>query len=621
MPGIFYSMGLNPAQFVGGLGQANAALAGTKSSIAGMAGTVAKLTAAFAAAGAAAAGMAAFKGLKLAADFEKTEVGMNTIIKNLQVTRGLIGQLQALAAKTPLELPDLTGGARTMLGAGWNLGDVVGDLKMFGDVASGAQTDLLGLVQVIAQVKGKGRLMAEELLQFSERGVAGLRQALEKVKGFTPNSTELSKAMEKGQISVQDFMAALRSMTVEGGIFFNAMQNQSRTTYGLLSTLKDTVNQIFLAFGRPLNDAIKPMLDGAIKLAEQLAAKAANVVTAWSIAFANGKLGELLWDQLRVGLAKAGNYAAAVFEGLGAGIQAALGTMDGFFNPTLWQAVGNYLELGLIRAANAFLAEMYEGLINLNHLLPKAMKMDEAALGRGSVTAQARGMLAKTGMAEQGAEIARYLETQNIGASIGRAIKAAVAGFKAGRASSSGPFDAKPGAVTRDAETAARIKRNNDALAQKKEFDKATQASGGGGWVNNIGKGISAFIKGSMKVEKAGDAAATALGKVATAADAVAGGPPDEGGRRRIKGYSFRRQGGAAAARARAGQRGARPSGLNSQYLPGGPLDYLYNRKIQPYQPTKTTNQRAKEAADQTLNMILQGINAIAANTAGLKVV
>lgn len=159
MPGIFYTMGLNTTGFTGALNRATGALGSTMRGIGGLGSKLMSLTNAFTLAGQAMQGLkAAAAPFQLAAEMEKTEVGMNTIIKNLKVTKALMGELRTLAARTPLEMPQLSGGVRQMLGADWGLRDVMKDIEMFGDVAAGAGADVMDVVRIATQVKGKGKM-------------------------------------------------------------------------------------------------------------------------------------------------------------------------------------------------------------------------------------------------------------------------------------------------------------------------------------------------------------------------------------------------------------------------------------------------------------------------------
>jgi tape measure domain-containing protein len=475
--GLFYTMGLNPAQFIGGMQRAQNAMTGFKGGMGGLLGMATKLVGAFAAIGAGAGVfMAVKKGLQLAADFEKTEVGMDTIIKNLQVTKGLVRQLQALAANTPLELSELLGATRTMLGGGWNIGSIVRDLRMLGDVASGAQTDVGGLVTVINQVKGKGKMMAEEMHQFAERGVAGLHEELAKVKGV--QVAQLFKVMEQGNVSVTDLMQAFRNMTSEGGTYFQSMQRQAKTTYGLMSTLRDSINQIYLAFSIPLNDAMKPALEKAIALADMLAARARDVVGAWMIAWGEGNLGKLLWEQFKWALANIANTGVAVVNSLATGMKSVMDVFMKEMNPTgLWTSGVNILKAGLLAAAAAFKEEIAQIFIDLNRGLPQMMKALGIELNEEKLMRMKLG--AKRSQRDSGSTIDK--EIQNIGATLDKgAPKLIDALTRLPRvmqdAFNQAPdiFPAMRSQFQKDMETRARMLRNESGMKEQEELRKKT---------------------------------------------------------------------------------------------------------------------------------------------------
>ncbi len=474
--GLFYTMTLNAAQFTGPMQKANKETNTLKSSMGGLLGMGTKLAGMLAALGAGAAAFAAVKkGMTLAADFEKTEVGMNTIIKDLQVTKGLIRELQALAASTPLELPELTGAARSMLGGGWKLGDIIKDLRTMGDVAAGAQTDLEGIVTIVNQVKGKGKLLAEELQQFAERGVSGLREALAKAVGVSV--AQLFGEMEKGNVTAEHLMDAFREMAGKSGNYFQGMQKQAKTTYGLLSTLNDSINQIYLAFSLPLNDSIKPALEKAIELADWLAARAKDTVGMWIKAWGDGKLGTVIWAQFKWAMENVINLGAATFGSLAAGVQHVfrafttnVSSIEG-----LWTTSTTILKNGMLYAAAAFREAIVDIFIELNQALPGMMKMlgfdaDNAKLQHFKTSAQSNQL---THMANMRMEFDKLADSLNKG--MPEVINSL---FELPKIMSSTfeqfpkIFDAVMPDMLKEYQTWARLQRNKDAAAEIKAKDE-----------------------------------------------------------------------------------------------------------------------------------------------------
>lgn len=208
-----------------------------------------------------AAGSAATASFNAAANNERAEVAIGTLTKSAQATKRVMEDVRDLSARTPFELKDLAPAARALLGAGTAVGELKDQLRVLGDVAAGADTELGGLVNVFNQVRGKGKLTGEEFIQFAERGVAGLREAIARFEGVSLGS--VADQISKGKVSAQDLEAVFRKMTSSGGLFFQAMERQSQTFLGRLSTLRDQWSALLVRFGRPVNDALKPFVSDA----------------------------------------------------------------------------------------------------------------------------------------------------------------------------------------------------------------------------------------------------------------------------------------------------------------------------------------------------------------------
>lgn len=204
-----------------------------------------------------------------AASMERTATAIGTITKSARLTEAVMRDLRKLAADTPFELSELAPAARALLGAGTATTEVAKQLKTLGDIASGADTDLQGIVSVFNQVRGKGKLLTDDFIQLAERGVAGLREEIAKFEGISTDA--VADALSKGAVSAQDLTGVFQRMTSAGGIAFQAMERQSQTFSGKLSTLSDAWNSLQVAFAAPINDALKPVIDDMASLTDMLA--------------------------------------------------------------------------------------------------------------------------------------------------------------------------------------------------------------------------------------------------------------------------------------------------------------------------------------------------------------
>ena len=175
--------------------------------------------------------------VKSAADYEQLRISFESMLGSADQARTLLKQVSDFAAATPFTLPQVAEGSRQLLAYGTAAKDVIPTFKMLGHIASGVGTDKLPfLVNAFGQVQAKGHLAGQELLQFTNAGV-GLSQQIEKNLRVT-NAT-FDTMMQKGQISAQTVTEALRSMTSNGGLFFNGMERQSKSFNGVLSNLSD----------------------------------------------------------------------------------------------------------------------------------------------------------------------------------------------------------------------------------------------------------------------------------------------------------------------------------------------------------------------------------------------
>lgn len=237
------------------------------------------------------------------AAFESTTAAINTMTGSMAQTRAIMAELADFASATPFELPEIAQAARQMLGAGTSATDLRDQLRIMGDVAAGAGTDLGGLVTVMNQVEGKGKLLNEEFLQLTERGVAGLRQELSKVTGVPVE--QLSEAMSNGVVSADHLREAFRNMTSEGGLYFESMAAQSQTFNGMLSTMRDDVAAFMREFEGPALELLKPAMAEVSAIAKEMTAEARTFVGVLQQAGQDGRLAETLNLYVQYGLKSA----------------------------------------------------------------------------------------------------------------------------------------------------------------------------------------------------------------------------------------------------------------------------------------------------------------------------
>lgn len=273
-----YTLRLDNRRFTGPAAEAQRSLGGLKASAAGGGGAFASLGKAAGVAGIALAAvgaaaipiLSAGKALsKAAADAESTRVGFQTLVGDVALADKTLKQLQDTAASTPLEFTDIAQAARSLVAFGSAATDVTAEVRMIGDVAQGVQAPLNELAQVYGKARVQGTIYAEELNELTGRGIPIITE-LAKVTG--KNASEIKKLASEGKITFPLIQQAFMNMTNSGGQFYGMMEKQSKTTNGLISTLKDNLHRIWVQLGTKINDKLRPYLESAIGLIQNVGA-------------------------------------------------------------------------------------------------------------------------------------------------------------------------------------------------------------------------------------------------------------------------------------------------------------------------------------------------------------
>jgi tape measure domain-containing protein len=179
-------------------------------------------------------------------EFQKTEIAFSTMLGSADKAKVLMGQMVDLAAKTPFGLQEVSAGAKQLLAFQIPANQVVDVLTRMGNIAAGLGVPLSRINLVYGQVKAKGKLMGDDLRQFTE---AGIPMVAELAKKFNKTTAEIQEMVSAGKIGFKDVQDVLFNMTNEGGMFFNLMEKQSASLSGKVANLGDTWDQMLNKIG------------------------------------------------------------------------------------------------------------------------------------------------------------------------------------------------------------------------------------------------------------------------------------------------------------------------------------------------------------------------------------
>ncbi|MEQ8154995.1 MAG: tape measure protein [Clostridiaceae bacterium] len=175
-------------------------------------------------------------------NMEQSSAAFTTLLGDASKAKNMIADLSNFAASTPFEMSDLNKASQTLLGFGIDSQKVMPYMKMLGDVSMGNKDKFQSLTLAFSQIQSAGKMTGQDLMQLINGGFNPL-QVMSQQTGLS--MAQLKDKMEKGAISADMVTSAFQSATSEGGLFYGAMDKQSKTFEGQMSTLQDTLNQIF----------------------------------------------------------------------------------------------------------------------------------------------------------------------------------------------------------------------------------------------------------------------------------------------------------------------------------------------------------------------------------------
>ncbi|MCK0201372.1 tape measure protein [Ornithobacterium rhinotracheale] len=198
-------------------------------------------------------------------EFQKTEIALETMLGSSEKAKSLLKDMVDLAAKTPFSLQDITEGTKQLLAFKVPAEEVVDTLTRLGNIAAGLSIPLGRIQLVFGQVRAKGKLMGDDLRQFTE---AGIPMVAELAKKFGVAEKAIYEMVSAGKVGFNDVKDVLFAMTNEGGMFFNLMEKQSQSLSGKISNLQDSITQMFNEIGESNEGLLNTGIDGISYIVE-----------------------------------------------------------------------------------------------------------------------------------------------------------------------------------------------------------------------------------------------------------------------------------------------------------------------------------------------------------------
>lgn len=179
-------------------------------------------------------------GISYNAQIEKYTTGFTNMFGSAQAAQEAMQAIQEDAARTPFDVASLTQANQLLISAGENAAYSRKVINALGDAVSatgGGNAELSRMAANLQQIANVGKAATIDIKQFAYAGI-NIYQIL---ADYTGKSVQ---EVQKMTISYDLLSQALIAASEEGGRYYNAMDTQSQTMNGRISTLKDNVSQL-----------------------------------------------------------------------------------------------------------------------------------------------------------------------------------------------------------------------------------------------------------------------------------------------------------------------------------------------------------------------------------------
>lgn len=179
-------------------------------------------------------------GIEYNAQIESYRVGLTNMLGDAQAANEAMAAIQEDAARTPFSVDSLTQANQLLISAGENAEYSRKVIMALGDAVSatgGGNAELSRMSANLQQIANVGKASAIDIKQFAYAGI-NVYQVLADYTGKTVQE------VQNMTISYDLLSKALIAASEEGGRYYNAMDTQSQTMNGRVSTLKDNVSQL-----------------------------------------------------------------------------------------------------------------------------------------------------------------------------------------------------------------------------------------------------------------------------------------------------------------------------------------------------------------------------------------
>ena len=198
-------------------------------------------------------------GVEFNSKMEKYQTAFTTLLGSEEEAARVMAKIREDAGRTPFDVDSLTQANQMLISAGISADQARGDiLNLANAIAAtgGGSAELSRMASNLQQIQNTGKASAMDIRQFANAGI--------NIYGLLADSMGVTAAeAAEMDITYEQLAEALAHAAEEGGKYEGAMEAQSQTFQGRISTLKDNATQLA---GELTNDLFSQLSGTALPL-------------------------------------------------------------------------------------------------------------------------------------------------------------------------------------------------------------------------------------------------------------------------------------------------------------------------------------------------------------------
>lgn len=222
--------------------------------------------------------------------FQQLEIAFETMLGSKSKAKTLMDQMVDTAAKTPFDLMGVAEGAKQLMAYGVSADKVNDTLVRLGNIASGLSIPLNDIVYLYGTTMVQGRLYAQDVRQFTGRGIPLVKELAEK---YGVTADKINEMVSAGKIGFPEVEEVLNKMTNAGGQFYNLMEKQSASLTGQIANLEDAWDTALNSLGEKGEGAFSTAISDATYMVEHME-DILRVLSAVTVAYGSYKAAVVL---------------------------------------------------------------------------------------------------------------------------------------------------------------------------------------------------------------------------------------------------------------------------------------------------------------------------------------